>query len=340
MNPRDPQRVLVAVYVFHDVAAGRSRAGGTYLSTDGGVRFTRTFAHAASDLVQDPAVPRRRLRRVRHRRRLLLLRRAGRRLALGRLRPHVVALPDARFARRADPRAAGAGEGDDLGHVAARPLRLRPRRGRRARRRRALPLGRRRPHLGEADRPPADVPEGRLQPVQLRPHAPRPPDEARPRLPRHRQPLRLRRTARRRGGRSSRSTPPAPPSTPTSTRSPSPPPLPARSGSATTAASTGRPTAARRSRAVNDALGLIQFNGVAFHPVDAGVPDGRDAGQREPEDPRRRLLVRPDRQRRRLRPRPAGRPRADPRGELLRLPELLDDDRRDLPRRHADSRRS
>ena len=57
VNPRDPQQVLVAVYIFHDVAAGRSRSGGTYLSTDGGVRFTRTFVHAASDLVQDPASP-------------------------------------------------------------------------------------------------------------------------------------------------------------------------------------------------------------------------------------------------------------------------------------------
>ncbi|HYN43975.1 MAG TPA: PKD domain-containing protein, partial [Thermoanaerobaculia bacterium] len=57
VNPRDPQRVLVAVYIFHDVAAGRSRVGGAFLSTDGGVRFTRTFAHAASDLVQDPASP-------------------------------------------------------------------------------------------------------------------------------------------------------------------------------------------------------------------------------------------------------------------------------------------
>jgi len=57
VNPRDPQRVLVGVYIFHDVAAGRSRPGGTYLSTDGGVRFTRTFAHAASDLVQDPSSP-------------------------------------------------------------------------------------------------------------------------------------------------------------------------------------------------------------------------------------------------------------------------------------------
>jgi PKD repeat protein/photosystem II stability/assembly factor-like uncharacterized protein len=57
VNPRDPQRVLVAVYVFHDVAAGRSRAGGTYLSTDGGVHFSRTFEHAASDLVKDPASP-------------------------------------------------------------------------------------------------------------------------------------------------------------------------------------------------------------------------------------------------------------------------------------------
>ena len=57
VNPRDPQRILVAVYIFHDVAAGRSRVGGTYLSTDGGVRFTRTFVHAASDLVQDPSSP-------------------------------------------------------------------------------------------------------------------------------------------------------------------------------------------------------------------------------------------------------------------------------------------
>ncbi len=57
VNPRDPQRILVAVYIYHDVAAGRSRPGGTYLSTDGGVRFTRTFAHAASDLVQDPSSP-------------------------------------------------------------------------------------------------------------------------------------------------------------------------------------------------------------------------------------------------------------------------------------------
>jgi PKD repeat protein/photosystem II stability/assembly factor-like uncharacterized protein len=55
VNPRDPQQILVAVYIFHDVAAGRSRPGGTYLSTDGGVRFTRTFAHAASDLLKDPA---------------------------------------------------------------------------------------------------------------------------------------------------------------------------------------------------------------------------------------------------------------------------------------------
>jgi PKD repeat protein/photosystem II stability/assembly factor-like uncharacterized protein len=57
VNRRDPQRVLVGVYLHHDVAAGRSRVGGTYLSTDGGVRFTRTFAHAASDLVQDPLEP-------------------------------------------------------------------------------------------------------------------------------------------------------------------------------------------------------------------------------------------------------------------------------------------
>jgi PKD repeat protein len=57
VHPADPRRVLVAVYVRHDVAAGRSLPGGVYLSTDGGVRFTRTFAHAASDLVQDPSSP-------------------------------------------------------------------------------------------------------------------------------------------------------------------------------------------------------------------------------------------------------------------------------------------
>jgi PKD repeat protein len=57
VNPRNPQLVLVAVYIFHDVGADLSRVGGTYLSTDGGVRFTRTFTHAASDLVQDPSSP-------------------------------------------------------------------------------------------------------------------------------------------------------------------------------------------------------------------------------------------------------------------------------------------
>jgi len=57
VHPTDARRVLVAVYIRSDLAAGRSLPGGTYLSTDGGVRFTRTFAHAASDLVQDPSTP-------------------------------------------------------------------------------------------------------------------------------------------------------------------------------------------------------------------------------------------------------------------------------------------
>ncbi len=284
-----------------------------------------------------PVLSRRRLRRIRHRRRLRLLCRAGRCLALGRLRPHVVALPDARFSRRTDPRAAGPGEGDDLGHGAAGPLRLRPRRGRRPRRRRDLPVRRRGRYVGEADRPPGDVPEGRLQPVRLRPHAPRPPGEARPPLPRHRQPLRLHgrrgdvETARR-GLRRRRLHPPRP----ARARHPR-----LRSRHAL-GRQRRRPLPDDRRR--RDVRGLQRRAGPdpvqrrRLPPLDTAVPDGRDAGQREPEDPRRPLLVRPDRQRRRLRPRPAGRPGADPRGELLRLPELLDDDRRSLPRRHADSR--
>ncbi len=53
-HPTDPSRVLVGVYIWHDVEAGRARVGGVYLSTDGGVHFSRTLNHAVSDLVQDP----------------------------------------------------------------------------------------------------------------------------------------------------------------------------------------------------------------------------------------------------------------------------------------------
>lgn len=57
VHPADPRRVLVAIYRRYDVARGRTVPGGTYLSTDGGVHFARTFEHAASDLVQDPSSP-------------------------------------------------------------------------------------------------------------------------------------------------------------------------------------------------------------------------------------------------------------------------------------------
>lgn len=57
VHPTDPQKVLVAVYLYPDVAGRTVRVGGTYRSTDGGVHFTRTFAHGGSDLAQDPNQP-------------------------------------------------------------------------------------------------------------------------------------------------------------------------------------------------------------------------------------------------------------------------------------------
>ncbi|KAA0254318.1 PKD domain-containing protein [Acidobacteria bacterium ACD] len=57
VHPQDPLRVLVGVYVWHDVAQNKGRVGGLYRSTDGGVTFTKTFAHAVSDLQRDPNNP-------------------------------------------------------------------------------------------------------------------------------------------------------------------------------------------------------------------------------------------------------------------------------------------
>lgn len=57
VHPRNPQLVLVGVYIVQDPPNGQSFAGGLYRSTDGGVHFTKTFDHAVSDLVPDPANP-------------------------------------------------------------------------------------------------------------------------------------------------------------------------------------------------------------------------------------------------------------------------------------------
>ncbi len=54
VSPSDPQMVIVGIYVYQDVSANRVLAGGVYVSSDGGVHFTKTFPHAISDLVQDP----------------------------------------------------------------------------------------------------------------------------------------------------------------------------------------------------------------------------------------------------------------------------------------------
>lgn len=50
----DPQIVVVGVYVVQDLAANAARVGGIFRSTDGGVHFSKTFAHAVSDLASDP----------------------------------------------------------------------------------------------------------------------------------------------------------------------------------------------------------------------------------------------------------------------------------------------
>lgn len=55
VHPSDPQRVLVGIYLYHQIAANTFSSGGIYRSTDGGVHFTQTFNHRISDLVQDPA---------------------------------------------------------------------------------------------------------------------------------------------------------------------------------------------------------------------------------------------------------------------------------------------
>jgi PKD repeat protein len=57
VHPANPQGVVVSVYMAGDIAANRCALGGIYVSTDGGVHFTRTFTHNASDLAQDPNQP-------------------------------------------------------------------------------------------------------------------------------------------------------------------------------------------------------------------------------------------------------------------------------------------
>ncbi len=52
VHSNDPSQVLVGVYVYQE--GDSSRVGGLYRSTDGGVHFSRTFTHAASDLARDP----------------------------------------------------------------------------------------------------------------------------------------------------------------------------------------------------------------------------------------------------------------------------------------------
>lgn len=54
VHPADPQKVLVGVYLYQQVAANSFSSGGVYRSTDGGVHFTRTFFNRISDLVGDP----------------------------------------------------------------------------------------------------------------------------------------------------------------------------------------------------------------------------------------------------------------------------------------------
>lgn len=57
VHPQDPSRVTVGVYVKHNLEANGASVGGVYVSTDGGVHFTRTLTHAISDMVQDPISP-------------------------------------------------------------------------------------------------------------------------------------------------------------------------------------------------------------------------------------------------------------------------------------------
>jgi hypothetical protein len=53
----DPQIVVVGVYVVQNLdtpTLSTPRRGGMFRSTDGGVHFTKTFAHSVSDLAADP----------------------------------------------------------------------------------------------------------------------------------------------------------------------------------------------------------------------------------------------------------------------------------------------
>ena len=54
VHPADPQKVLVGIYLYQDVAANSFHSGGVYRSTDGGVHFTQTFVNRISDMVGDP----------------------------------------------------------------------------------------------------------------------------------------------------------------------------------------------------------------------------------------------------------------------------------------------
>lgn len=56
-HPTEAQTVLVGIYVIQDLANVTKTLGGTWISTDGGVHFTRTLAHHVSDLAQDPNAP-------------------------------------------------------------------------------------------------------------------------------------------------------------------------------------------------------------------------------------------------------------------------------------------
>ncbi len=40
VHPTNPQTLVIGIYIYHDVAQGKSFVGGAWRSTDGGVHFT------------------------------------------------------------------------------------------------------------------------------------------------------------------------------------------------------------------------------------------------------------------------------------------------------------
>ncbi|MFI5180432.1 MAG: hypothetical protein ACHQPI_03480 [Thermoanaerobaculia bacterium] len=56
-HPTNVNLVVVGMRLYQDVGADKGYVGGAYLSTDGGVSFSRKLLHQVTDVVQDPNTP-------------------------------------------------------------------------------------------------------------------------------------------------------------------------------------------------------------------------------------------------------------------------------------------